>query len=190
MRHTLWAKVPCTYPQKLVSLDGVVVSLPFTNVLGRDKVLRVLKTSINHKGYVTLSGTDLPSVGMQRVMMLSFYPDGVNENVNHINGIKTDNSLENLEWCTIAENISHAIGTGLRGASPRKGQRYDAKIGCDLSLVVTTYKEEIVRDIKSLKSSGLGIKAIATMLGKDADRVSRIYRADRVQIRYGKEVTL
>lgn len=52
---------------------------------------------------------------IHRLLAETFIPNPLSKRcVNHINGIKHDNRLENLEWVTDKENVSHAISLGLR----------------------------------------------------------------------------
>ena len=78
----------------------------------------ILKPSHNHKGYlhIILYKNAKSKVGIiHRLVAEAFIPNLENKpQVNHINGIKTDNNSDNLEWCTNAENQRHAFALGLQ----------------------------------------------------------------------------
>ena len=73
------------------------------------------------KGYkITHLNGYAGSLRVHRLVASAFIPNPDPEHktqVNHINGIKDDNRVENLEWVTPKENVHHAWNTGL--AQPR-----------------------------------------------------------------------
>lgn len=53
-------------------------------------------------------------ISLHRLIAMTFIPNPLNlPEVNHIDGNKINNSVDNLEWCTNLENVRHAIRTGL-----------------------------------------------------------------------------
>lgn len=113
--------------QYSVTRDGRVYSHPRVDAAGRSRKGRWLKAVPDTKGYlrVGLYANDaLKTRKVHRLVAETFIPNHhYKPEVNHINGDKADNRIENLEWCTSSENVRHAFRIGLKDAKGASNSR-------------------------------------------------------------------
>ena len=86
---------------------------------------KILNAVATKKGYLRLGlyNNDVKNNHqIHRLVAMNFIPNPLNkEQVNHINGIKIDNRVENLEWVSNYENFRHSVNMGLQENSHKYG---------------------------------------------------------------------
>jgi len=83
---------------------------------------KFLKASVHHTGYTRIC-INKKDKFIHRLVAEAFIPNPNNlPMVNHINEIKSDNRIENLEWCNNRYNITYSCGNEITGVFFFKGK--------------------------------------------------------------------
>lgn len=126
---------------------------------------RVIRPHLSRQGYLLITlyrNKKRHRCSVHRLVASAFIREpNVGECVNHKNSIRTDNRVENLEWCTPKENIRHSINNGrfFRGRRNKKLAQEDV---------------QLIRKQKGLSSSQLALN-----FGVSAGHINKIRAGTR-----------
>ena len=151
MNNERWKEIPGYEGLYEVSTCGQVRSIRDNKNTYNGKILSPRIKSGYH--VFTISKNSKPrTFKAARIVATTFLPNPENKaTVNHKNGIKNDDRLENLEWASVSENTQHAYDMGLARALRGEKQR-----SCRL-------KENQVVTAKRLLNLGYHFRDIAAM---------------------------
>lgn len=148
LENEVWTDVPDYEGYYQVSNLGRIKSLSREIYNSGVRPEKILKQNYDNYGYFRIclqkKGRLKPYI-VSRLVAICFIPNPNNKPiVNHINGIKTDNRVVNLEWATASENVNHAINNNLfnykkRGISTFKRVN-KVKCSLDVKNKYKTYK--------------------------------------------------
>lgn len=134
----IWKDIVGYETRYQISNSGKVKSLPMSMGAIKWKPEKIRLGSLHHTGYliIKLRKDKIPKMyPIHRLLALAFIPNPENKpQVNHKDGDKLNNSLDNLEWVTQRENTIHAykIGLAKSGANHKQSKSVRQFRGTDL----------------------------------------------------------
>jgi hypothetical protein len=158
-----YADIPVTQGAYSAGSDGSIRSNPRLASDGRKifgKNIKLLKTSNGYLFFAARSKSFSGPMLVHRAVLSAFAGKMMDLDVNHKNGVKDDNRLENLEWNTRSQNQSHAANNGLKPIGEKSH--------------LSKLKEKQVIEIRKLLESGIPQSKISAIYGVSQTTISKI----------------
>ena len=131
----------------------------------------VLKQWINTHGYMLVRLSQPRTVErVHRLVAESFITNAEGKPyVNHINNNRSDNRVENLEWCTQRENLEHAEKQGRMQRNFWVGKRSPNAV----------FSDDVVRAIRRQYSAGgISLERLGSKYGVSKRCIGRIVKGE------------
>lgn len=182
MKNEVWKAIPGYEGLYEVSSLGRVKSLPKYVHRGKFSFLKgehLLKLQTDKAGYVYVI-IDKKLKLVHRLVGMAFLSNP-KETINHKNGVKNDNRVENLEWATRSENIKHSFDV-----LGRKSSMFGKKGALSPFYGKTGAKSRKSKPVNQISDN----KVINTFAGiREAERITGIAHAHISQVCLGKMET-
>ncbi len=154
------------YTKWYITPEGEVLTSTYYH---NDGKLYSKKVTIHSRGYVYVR-TTTKNYQLHRLVAESFVENPLNKYyVNHIDGDKTNNRFDNLEWVTCKENAQHAIRTGLT----RHMKKNEGRL---------KYTNEQCEDVLDRIHSGMKYKEAGSKYNMPYSTVAHLVRGSRRKI--------
>jgi len=136
-----------------------------------DKFLKLFIRKHKYLGYPEFKLNGIKTLRVHRCVAELFIPrmEGKDQ-VNHIDGNKTNNNIENLEWVSQTENQIHSWETGLR----KMTDEHKEKLSISNQGKGAKITEDNVREIFELFNSGIDQKYIGVKFNVNRKHISAI----------------
>lgn len=173
MSREIKTKACDEFPMYEVSTDGKIFSLYYKNTKNRKE----LKQYVDSYGYLyvyfVVDGIRFKKLS-HRLVAIAFIPNPENKpQVNHIDGVKTNNHVENLEWNTCQENVDHYHKYHKKPAT-KKLRKASSEGFSGIKNPKAKINQKQANEIIALRKSGLMLKEIAPKYGISVQQVSAI----------------
>ena len=175
----IWRDIPNYEGLYQVSNLGRIKSLPKIINNGRSygKIMvsneKIMKPRYDKDGYLRIGITKNKKqkiICVHRLVAFAFIPNPQNKKqINHINGIKDDNKLENLEWVTNSENQLHSIYK--LGNKPHEFKKYKPEENPrNIPILMINKNNKVVKEFYNSIEAGKYLKEKINIKSKKPER--------------------